>query len=56
VIVCLHNDFRIGGLKPGETKKLHGKLYLLPNDPEALLARYRRDFPDGRPAREAGPK
>ena len=44
VIVCLHNDPRIGGLKPGEMKKLHGKVYLLPNDPALLLGRYRRDF------------
>jgi len=44
VIVCLHNDPRVGGLKPGETKKLHGKVYLLGNDPDALLRRYRRDF------------
>jgi hypothetical protein len=27
VIVCLHSDFRIGGLKPGETKKIRGKLH-----------------------------
>jgi len=45
VIVCLHNDPRVGGLKPGETKKLRGKVYLMKNDPEALLKRYRRDFP-----------
>ena len=45
VIVCLHNDPRVGGLKPGETKELHGKIYLMKNDPAALLKRYRRDFP-----------
>jgi hypothetical protein len=44
VIVCLHNDPRIGGLKPGKKRELHGKVYLLPNDPDALLRRYRRDF------------
>ena len=44
VIVCLHNDPRIGGLKPGEKKQLRGKLYILPNDPELLLKRYREDF------------
>jgi hypothetical protein len=44
VIVCLHNDPRVGGLKPGETKKLHGKIYFLPNDPEALRKRYLKDF------------
>ena len=45
VIVCLHNDPRVGGLKPGESKALHGKIYLMSNDPDALLRRYRRDFP-----------
>ena len=45
VIVCLHNDPRVGGLKPGETKKLHGKIYLMRNEPEALLKRYGKDFP-----------
>ena len=46
VIVCLHSDFRIGGLKPGETKDIRGKLYLVPNDVKALLTRYERDFPE----------
>ena len=44
VIVCLHNDPRIGGLKPGETKSLRGKVYILKNDPALLLQRYNRDF------------
>lgn len=44
VIVCLHSDFRLGGLDPGETKSARGKIYVMKNDPEALLARYRRDF------------
>ncbi|HBN78368.1 MAG TPA: hypothetical protein DD473_21665 [Planctomycetaceae bacterium] len=44
VIRCLHSDFRIGGLKPGETKMIHGKVYLLPNDIEGLLKRYQKDF------------
>jgi hypothetical protein len=46
VAVCIHSDFRIGGLKPGETKKIRGKIYLLPADTEALLRRYERDFPE----------
>lgn len=45
VITCLHSDFRIGGLAPGETKTVRGKIYVVPNDVPALLARYRRDFP-----------
>jgi hypothetical protein len=45
VITCIHSDFRIGGLAPGETKKIHGKMYFVPADIDALLARYHRDFP-----------
>lgn len=45
VIVCLHNDPRIGGLKAGERKGLKGKMYFLPNDPALLLTRYNADFP-----------
>lgn len=45
VIACMHSDFRIGGLKPGETKNIHGKLYVVPADVPALVARYERDFP-----------
>jgi len=44
VAVCLHNDPRIGGLKPKETRKLRAKVYILNNDPEALLKRYKADF------------
>ena len=44
IIRCIHADFRIGGLGPRETKHLHGKLYLIENDPRELLKRYRRDF------------
>jgi hypothetical protein len=46
VIVCLHSDFRIGGLEPGETKKIRGKIYLVPNDIDRLLKTYRREFPE----------
>ncbi len=45
VFVCLHSDPHVGGLKPGEEKHISGKLYLLKNDPEELLRRYRKDFP-----------
>jgi hypothetical protein len=45
VIVCLHSDFRIGGLEPGESKTIRGKIYLMPADFPALRARYHRDFP-----------
>jgi hypothetical protein len=45
VIQCIHSDFRLGGLKSGETKHVHGKLYLTDNDIAALVKRYRNDFP-----------
>jgi hypothetical protein len=46
VIACLHSDFRVGGLAPGETKKIRGKLYIVPADVEKLVARYEKDFPE----------
>ena len=44
VYVCLHSDPQVGGLKPGEVRKIHGKIYLMKNDVPALLKRYRKDF------------
>ena len=44
VITCMHSDFRLGGLKPGETKKIHGKVYILPADVKKLVARFEKDF------------
>lgn len=49
VIVCLHSDFRIGGLSPGQQKTVRGRLYLIPTggpDPAPLLRACRRDFPE----------
>lgn len=46
VIVCLHSDFRLGGLQPGETKHIRGKIYIVPNNVPALLERYKADFPE----------
>jgi hypothetical protein len=52
VIVCLHSDFRLGGLQPGETRRARGKMYLMENDPARLLELHRRDFGGGeQPAR-----
>jgi hypothetical protein len=48
VIVCLHSDFRIGGLAPGESKRIRGKIYLVTGDVEALAKRYEADFPEQR--------
>ena len=44
VISCIHADPGIGGLLPQETKQRWGKLYIIPNDIEELLCRYKRDF------------
>ncbi len=44
VIVCLHSDFRIGGLEPKESKNIKGKIYIMNNDVDALLKRYSEDF------------
>ncbi|MBM4005353.1 MAG: hypothetical protein FJ295_19015 [Planctomycetes bacterium] len=46
VISCLHSDFRIGGLKPQETKVIRGKLYVVDADVNRLLKRYAQDFPE----------
>jgi hypothetical protein len=46
VIACIHSDFRVGGLKPGESKEIRGKMYLVRHDIPALVARYERDFPE----------
>ncbi len=47
VIVCLHSDFRIGGLESGQSKKIRGKIYFAENV-DVLLKRYRTDFPEQR--------
>lgn len=44
VITCLHSDFRLGGLKPGETKRVRGKIYITDAPIDALVARHARDF------------
>lgn len=54
VIRCLHSDFRLGRIGPGESRRIKGKMYLVPNDVPALLERYRRDFPESG-AGEQGP-
>ena len=46
VIRCIHSDFRIGGLKPDETKHIRGKIYIVKSDTVALLKRYQKDFPE----------
>jgi hypothetical protein len=46
VRVCIHSDFRLGGVEPGETKRVRGKLYLVRDRVEAVVKRYERDFPE----------
>ena len=46
VITCLHNDFRLGGLRPGETKNIRGKIYLVAADVAQLVRRFEADFPE----------
>ena len=46
VVACLHSDFRLGGLKPGETKEIRGKIYVVPANAEKLVRRYEKDFPE----------
>lgn len=46
VAACLHADFRLGGVAPGETKRVRGKIYIFPADTGLLLKRYRADFPE----------
>jgi len=49
VATCIHSDFRIGGLKPGETRQIRGKLYVAPaSQIERLVKRYEADFPEHR--------
>ncbi len=43
---CLHSDLRLGGLQPGETKRVRGKIYLVTTDLPSLLTRYEQDFPE----------
>lgn len=46
VITCMHTDFRIGGLRPGESKTIRGAIYLVGSDLGALVKRFRADFPE----------
>ena len=46
VITCIHSDFRIGGLDPGETKEVRGKIYMVEADVATLVKRCEQDFPE----------
>jgi hypothetical protein len=44
IVTCIHSDFRIGGLEPGETKTIRGKIYIMESNIEELLQQYNDDF------------
>jgi hypothetical protein len=39
---CLHNDFRIGNVPPGQTKKIRGRIWIIAKDVERLVALHRK--------------
>jgi hypothetical protein len=41
---CMHLSIRIGDLKPGESKTIRGRIYLLRGDKSDVLKRYYEDF------------
>jgi hypothetical protein len=45
---CMHAGVRIGGLKPGESRTVLGRLYLFRGTRDECAMRFRRDFPDAR--------
>lgn len=45
VAVCLHSDFRLGGIEPGGTLAIKGRMYIA-SDMDDLLQRYAADFPE----------
>lgn len=46
VRTCIHADFRLGGVPAGAAQQIRGKIYVVPADVPALVARYERDFPE----------
>lgn len=45
VAVCLHSDFRLGGIEPGGMLAIKGRIYIA-SDMDDLLRRYAADFPE----------
>ena len=43
---CVHADFRLGGIEPGGTRQIRGKMYVVPSDLSLLLQRYQQAFPE----------
>lgn len=38
VAQCLHNDFRIGQVPPGQSRKIRGRIWIIANDEQRLVA------------------
>src|SRR5262249_45444776 len=43
---CFHADPYFGSLKPGEQRKMRGRLYLMNGNAQAVLQRFKHDFPE----------
>jgi hypothetical protein len=41
---CMHQSIRVGPLKPAETKKIKGRIYLFKGTKDECLQKYREDF------------
>lgn len=46
VITCIHSDFRLGGIAAGQSRRIRGKLWILPANADELLRRYTQAFPN----------
>ena len=46
VITCIHKDFRISGLEPGESKTIRGVMYIHNGSMDALVDMHPVDFPE----------
>ena len=42
VAQCLHNDFRIGKVPPGESRRIRGRIWIIPAQPETLVELHRK--------------
>ena len=41
VAQCLHNDFRIGKVPPGESRRIRGRIWIIPAQPDSLVELHR---------------
>lgn len=50
---CLHNNARWLSANGEEEKSWHVRIYVMENDPDALIARFKQDFPQVHPWKQA---